>query len=402
MIRLASIVALLSLALTAQTAAARVGVGDLAPPITLEALTNVPNEAPAFDALSWDHFDGQTVVLEFWGTWCGPCVAAIPHLNELAEATAGEDVAFLAVTFEETGIVEKFLDKMEMNSWIGHDTDRSMVEAFGVRAWPTTFIIRDGLVLARTYPRALTEKRLLELATGDASAIVAEARAKREAQEAKEAEEKAARAEVDPIIEIRLAPTPDGFEGGSMSSGGLRNLKAKGSAKAFLARTLWNGYPYQDIEIDEPDARYDLLVDAVAAPEDAVREILARALGLEMTVESREIDGFVATLADGGVSLGDGVMDEPMGYSMRYTGEARLISSSAMSLSRLLSALESTYRTPIHDDTGVSPDRYFFVDLTLPEGAAELAAALEEQTGIVLEPARLEREVAVIRSTPAD
>ena len=55
--------------------------GEAPPAITLEEVL----QAPAGARASWEALEGKVVVLEFWATWCGPCVAAIPHLNELSD-----------------------------------------------------------------------------------------------------------------------------------------------------------------------------------------------------------------------------------------------------------------------------------------------------------------------------
>src|ERR1700744_6269930 len=56
-------------------------IGDAPPLLGATDLLQAPPGA-TFDATS---LRGTVVVLEFWATWCGPCVAAIPHLNELAD-----------------------------------------------------------------------------------------------------------------------------------------------------------------------------------------------------------------------------------------------------------------------------------------------------------------------------
>ncbi|MEM9414273.1 MAG: TlpA disulfide reductase family protein [Planctomycetota bacterium] len=60
--------------------------------------------APALSLTDWvngeltpEDMEGHIVVIDFWATWCGPCIASIPHNNEIMEAYAKEGVRFVAV-----------------------------------------------------------------------------------------------------------------------------------------------------------------------------------------------------------------------------------------------------------------------------------------------------------------
>ena len=59
--------------------------GTSAPPLRLTNLL----QAPAGTKAEWPSLHGKVVVLEFWATWCGPCIANLPQLNQLiAPATS--------------------------------------------------------------------------------------------------------------------------------------------------------------------------------------------------------------------------------------------------------------------------------------------------------------------------
>lgn len=144
-------------------------LGEPPPPLSLETLLQAPDGRTT---LTWADLRDQVVVLEFWGTWCGPCVAAIDHLNALAKTFAGQPVRFVSITFEEEPKIRDFLATRSMNAWIGLDPDRSTVDAFGVESYPCTVLVdRRGRVAAVTYPTHVTDAVLQNLLDGKASGL---------------------------------------------------------------------------------------------------------------------------------------------------------------------------------------------------------------------------------------
>jgi thiol-disulfide isomerase/thioredoxin len=58
---------------------------------------------------TWSELSGKVVVVDFWATWCGPCIASFPKLNELKSQSASKPVEFLSVSYETRGQVEPVL-----------------------------------------------------------------------------------------------------------------------------------------------------------------------------------------------------------------------------------------------------------------------------------------------------
>jgi len=133
-------------------------VGEMAPEIEIEEIGNAPGGAVA----TMEALRGKVVVIEFWATWCAPCVAAFPHLNELVEHYKGsDDVVFLAITMETPEVARRLLDEKPLHAWQGFDTDNSVFASYGVNGIPRTIIIgKDGKIAADTMPMFLTTESI--------------------------------------------------------------------------------------------------------------------------------------------------------------------------------------------------------------------------------------------------
>ncbi len=139
---------------TNQTSAETLQVGELAPLLNLEGLL----QAPAGSSADWGSLRGKVVILEFWATWCGPCLLDIPFLNDFEDSFVGKPVQFISITDESEGVIKRFLGNTQMKGWVGIDTDRSAFKAFRVKGRPTTVVIdTNGRIVGWTDLRSLIE-----------------------------------------------------------------------------------------------------------------------------------------------------------------------------------------------------------------------------------------------------
>lgn len=118
--------------------------------------------APAWEIAEWTDgrtrklagYRGKIVVLDFWGTWCGPCIQMIPAAKQLHEHYKDKDVVFLAIHTAGTdmSLVKRLMKQQEWSVVSGLDKGEDIVsghtiQAFGVQGFPTIVVIdRQGKV----------------------------------------------------------------------------------------------------------------------------------------------------------------------------------------------------------------------------------------------------------------
>jgi len=121
--------------------------------ISLSHRKNVPmpqvgQAAPELSAKEWINLKspgtlgdlrGKVVLVEFWATWCGPCIRAIPHLNALQREYAGKKFQLLSFVEEGHKTMDRFLAKHRVEYPIGLES--SSLEDYGVSGIPHAFVI---------------------------------------------------------------------------------------------------------------------------------------------------------------------------------------------------------------------------------------------------------------------
>ena len=162
--------ALLLLLLSATLSAAGLKVGDPAPATRPE--TMLQGEAVK------DFQKGEVYVFECWASWCGPCIAAIPHLNELHKQMGKKGVVITGVNVWESERdaasaqrAKDFLksqgDKMSYRVALGGKAFiKDWLEAAEVNGIPHAFVVAEGKIAWTGHPAQLTAEMLGDILTG--------------------------------------------------------------------------------------------------------------------------------------------------------------------------------------------------------------------------------------------
>lgn len=119
-----------------------VRVGEPAPDIELKTLDGA--------TLKLSQYRGKVVVLNFWATWCPPCLAEMPSMEKLYRMFPDGNLIMLAVNTEENGaeILPAFLKKNPHTFSVVLDPDANGQQTYGVFRFPESFIIdRDGKIV---------------------------------------------------------------------------------------------------------------------------------------------------------------------------------------------------------------------------------------------------------------
>ncbi len=116
-------------------------VGAPAPDFTLQDL--------AGNTVTLSGLRGQVVLVNFWATWCGPCEAEMPAIQQRFETFQGSGLSVLAVNLAEPAdAVRAFINRLGLTFTILLDPSETVFDLYRVRGYPTTFIVdREGTIV---------------------------------------------------------------------------------------------------------------------------------------------------------------------------------------------------------------------------------------------------------------
>ncbi|MGK7388960.1 MAG: TlpA family protein disulfide reductase [Candidatus Cyclobacteriaceae bacterium M2_1C_046] len=93
------------------------------------------------EQVSFTEFKGKVVFLNLWATWCGPCIAEMPGIQNLYDKVEKDDIVFVMLSLDETtDKVQKFVDRKEFDFPV-YMASHGVPDVFRTGSIPTTHII---------------------------------------------------------------------------------------------------------------------------------------------------------------------------------------------------------------------------------------------------------------------
>ena len=122
------------------------GIANFSPSDAPKPAPDTPFRNAAGERLTLADFKGRVLVVNFWATWCAPCIEEMPSLGRLAEIGKAEGIEVLALSADQTDLPDEtlrgFLEKNAAGGLaVYRDDGMAVARSLSVRGLPTTVII---------------------------------------------------------------------------------------------------------------------------------------------------------------------------------------------------------------------------------------------------------------------
>ena len=116
------------------------------------------------ETVSLSSLKGQTVIVNFWASWCKPCRKEIPELNVIYDKYKARGFSIVGINIDkEKPNAELFMERIPIQYTVAFDPDMKTIDEYKARGMPSSFIIdKNGMVREIVYGFSEEKKALIE------------------------------------------------------------------------------------------------------------------------------------------------------------------------------------------------------------------------------------------------
>lgn len=123
------------------------------------------------EILKIDNFKGKFIILDFWATWCEPCLKAMSHLSEI-QKKYNDKIKVISISDESEDVIKKFLEKNKFGFSIVHDINKRTNKLYPHNSLPFIVVITPTKEILGTYfPEQLSMKNIDKIVSGNTKEI---------------------------------------------------------------------------------------------------------------------------------------------------------------------------------------------------------------------------------------
>lgn len=131
-----------------------ISAGDKAPDFVLTDLEGNKHQL--------SDYEGQGVLLNFWGTWCPPCKKEMPALNEAYNKYKDKGIQVISINIAQSNFeVQNFVDNYKLDFPMTIDKTKSVMRTYNVDQLPATFLIDKNGEITKILTYGITESEFV-------------------------------------------------------------------------------------------------------------------------------------------------------------------------------------------------------------------------------------------------
>lgn len=134
-------------------------VSEMAPPLVLDLIDG--------GVVKLDDLKGKVIMVDFWSSWCPPCLEEAPILSSVYTDYAGKDVEFIGIAiWDQPNPVISHINEFQIKFPVGLDREGKIAINYGLRGIPEKYFIDQKGNLARKFSGQISSDKLKEIIDG--------------------------------------------------------------------------------------------------------------------------------------------------------------------------------------------------------------------------------------------